>query len=74
MSFIIHSKGVSKLKAAKELQAKLGKKILICVGDADNDVNMLDGADFSFCPSDGMFAGAPTERLRMLFIIRYPKY
>ena len=52
----IHTKGVSKIKAARWLQAQLGKKILVCVGDAENDINMLDGADFSYCPADGVVA------------------
>ena len=51
-----HAKGVSKLNSAKLLQKELGKKILICVGDAENDVNMLDGADYAFCPADGIVA------------------
>lgn len=52
----IHAKGVSKIRAARDLQAKLGKKILVCVGDAENDIPMLDGADFAYCPSDGVVA------------------
>lgn len=52
----IHCKGVSKLRAARDLQAKLGKKYLVCVGDAENDITMLEGADFAFCPSDGVVA------------------
>ncbi len=52
----VHAKGVSKLHAARALQAKLGKKILVCVGDADNDVCMLEGADYGFCPADGVVA------------------
>lgn len=52
----LHAKGVSKLNSARQLQKELGKKILICVGDADNDVNMLDGADYAFCPADGIVA------------------
>ena len=35
---------------------KLGKKILVCVGDAENDLCMLEGADYAFCPSDGIVA------------------
>ena len=49
----IHAKGVSKSRAARELQARLGRKTLVCVGDAHNDIPMLDGADYAFCPSDG---------------------
>lgn len=52
----IHAKGVSKLQAARTLQKKLGKKILICVGDAQNDITMLDGADYAFCPADASIA------------------
>ena len=52
----LHAKGVSKLNSARQLQSELGKKILICVGDAENDVNMLDGADYAFCPADGIVA------------------
>ena len=37
-------------------QKKLGKKYLVCVGDEGNDVAMLQGADFAFCPSDGAVA------------------
>lgn len=48
----VHAKGVSKINAARVLQEKLGKKILVCVGDAKNDINMLDGADYAFCPAD----------------------
>ena len=52
----VHAKGVSKNKAARNLQKKLGKKILVCVGDAKNDLAMLEGADYSFCPADGVVA------------------
>ena len=52
----IHAPGVSKLQGARNLQMKLGRKILVCVGDEKNDLAMLEGADFSFCPSDGAVA------------------
>ena len=52
----IHAKGVSKLRCARDLQAQLGKRILVCVGDAENDLTMLEGADYAFCPSDGVVA------------------
>ena len=52
----VHTKGVSKLRAARELQERLGKKILVCVGDAENDLTMLRGADYAFCPADGVVA------------------
>ncbi len=52
----VHAKGVSKIRAARDLQKTLGRKILVCVGDAENDLTMLDGADYAFCPSDGVVA------------------
>jgi len=52
----VHTKGVSKIKAARDLQQKLGKKILVCVGDAENDLTMLRGADYAFCPGDCVVA------------------
>lgn len=52
----VHARGASKLTAARNLQKKLGKKYLVCVGDEGNDVAMLQGADFAFCPSDGAVA------------------
>lgn len=48
------AKGVSKAVAARRLQKQLGRKILVCVGDAENDVDMLDGADFAFVPADAI--------------------
>lgn len=52
----IHTKGVSKARSARALQKTLGKKILICIGDAENDVPMLLGADYAYCPADGVIA------------------
>lgn len=52
----VHAKGVSKLDAARRLQKDLGRKHLVCVGDAENDISMLDGADYAFCPADGVVA------------------
>jgi len=52
----VHAAGVSKINAARSLQKKLGRKILVCVGDAENDISMLDGADYAFCPADGVVA------------------
>ena len=51
-----HATGVSKLNSARLLQQELGKKILVCVGDAENDIHMLDGADYAYCPADGIVA------------------
>ena len=52
----VHAKGVSKEKAARELQRRLGRKILVCIGDAENDLPMLYGADYAFAPADGVVA------------------
>ena len=52
----MHAKDCGKLNSARALQKKLGKKILVCVGDAENDLTMLEGADYAFCPSDGVVA------------------
>lgn len=52
----VHAAGVSKLNAARQLQAELGRKILVCVGDAPNDLTMLEGADYAFCPADAELA------------------
>ena len=52
----IHAKGVSKMRSAQELKQQLGKKILVCVGDAHNDIPMLEGADFAFSPADAIVA------------------
>ena len=50
----VQVKGVSKGRAARELQQRLGRKILVCVGDAENDITMLEDADFAFVPNDAI--------------------
>lgn len=52
----IHAKGVSKARSARELQQQLGRKILVCAGDANNDLPMMYDADFAFAPADGIIA------------------
>jgi len=52
----VHAKGCSKLNSARTLQKTLEKKYLVCVGDAENDLPMLLGADFAYCPADGVVA------------------
>ena len=52
----VHAKGVSKGNAARRLQKRLGRKWLVCVGDAANDIPMLDAADYAYCPADGVVA------------------
>ena len=50
----VHAKGVSKGRSARELQQQLGRKILVCVGDGENDISMLQEADYAFCPGDAV--------------------
>lgn len=50
----VHAKGVSKARSARDLQKELGRKILVCVGDGENDIAMLEAADYAFCPSDAI--------------------
>ena len=52
----VQTKGVSKARSARELQKRLGKKWLVCVGDAENDILMLENADFAYVPSDAILA------------------
>ena len=52
----VQAKGVSKASAARELQRRMGRKILICVGDGENDLSMLQEADYAFSPCDGVVA------------------
>lgn len=52
----VHARGVSKGNAARALQKRLGRKVLVCVGDEGNDVAMLQAADYAFCPGDGVVA------------------
>ncbi len=52
----IHAKGVSKARSARQLLEALGRKILVCAGDAHNDISMLMDADFAFVPADGVIA------------------
>ena len=40
----------------RQLQQQLGKKILVCAGDAENDLSMMRDADFAFAPADGIIA------------------
>ena len=52
----VHAKGVSKARSARELQQRLGRRILVCVGDAHNDLPMMYDADYAFAPEDGIIA------------------
>ena len=50
----VHAKGVSKARSARRLQAELGRKLLACVGDGENDVTMMQTADYAYCPGDAI--------------------
>ncbi len=52
----VQAKGVNKAVSARRLQKQLGRKILVCAGDAENDVAMLDGADYAFVPADAILS------------------
>ena len=52
----VHAKGVSKARSARELQQRMGRSILVCVGDAHNDLSMLREADYAFVPADAVIA------------------
>lgn len=52
----VHAKGVSKARSARQLLDQLGRKTLVCVGDGENDVPMLQTADFAFCPAGSVIA------------------
>lgn len=54
----VHAKGVSKARSARQLQRQLGRRLLVCAGDAENDLPMLREADFAFTPADGGIAGS----------------
>lgn len=44
--------GCGKGEAARELANRLGRPILLCAGDAPNDLDMLEEADRAFIPRD----------------------
>lgn len=49
----MQSLGVTKGDAARWLAKRLGRKILVCVGDAPNDLPMLEEADYAFVTESG---------------------
>lgn len=53
----IHAAGVSKAKSARQLQKRLGRRILVCAGDAQNDLAMLREADYAYIPADATISG-----------------
>ena len=46
--------GHSTRDMARDLKEAMGRKILVCVGDGENDVAMLEAADYAFCPADAI--------------------
>ena len=50
----LHAKGVSKANIARDLQKQLDKATLVCVGDGENDIPMLNDADYAYCPGDAI--------------------
>ena len=44
--------GCDKGSAARDLAKRLGCSLVVCAGDAPNDLEMLQDADFSFAPAD----------------------
>ena len=49
----IQSAACSKGKSARRLAKLLGRRILVCVGDSQNDLSMLREADLPFLTGDG---------------------
>ena len=52
----VHAKGVSTARSARALPQRLGRKILVCAGDAENDLPMMRDADYAYAPADGIIA------------------
>ena len=48
----LQARGAGKGSAARALARRLGRKRLVCVGDAMNDASMLQEADLAFAPAD----------------------
>lgn len=48
----IQAKSVNKGAAARTLAQQLGREVLVCAGDALNDISMLEQADLAYVPSD----------------------
>ncbi len=48
----IWAAGCDKGSTARSLAQRLHRPILACAGDAPNDIQLLQAADFAFCPSD----------------------
>lgn len=51
-----HALGCSKGNSGRALKKALDRKYLVCVGDAENDLTMMDSADYAYCPADAVIA------------------
>ena len=49
----VQAAGTSKGLAARELAQAMGRSILVCAGDATNDLSMLEEADLAYLAADG---------------------
>ncbi len=52
LQFEIGPRSCDKGSAARALADSLGRRVVVCAGDAPNDLQMLQAADFAFVPSD----------------------
>jgi len=50
----LQRKGVTKGAAARELAGRMGRSMLVCTGDAPNDIPMLREADMAVVPASAM--------------------
>ncbi len=48
----VQAAGTSKGLAARELAQRMGRSVLVCAGDAPNDLSMLEEADVACVPAD----------------------
>lgn len=49
----VQAAGTSKGALGRSLAKAMGRKVLVCVGDEENDRSMLEEGDLSFVPTDG---------------------
>lgn len=74
----MQSRGVTKGDAARRLAKELGRSILVCVGDAPNDLPMLEEADYAFVTESGFasvremgfLSAAPSRKGAVADVIR----
>lgn len=59
----IQAAQATKGQAARRLADLLGKKILAVAGDSQNDLSMLDAADYAFVPADATIDPTPYRQV-----------